>query len=201
MRKEANILFVGVGGQGTISASNLLSAALIELGFDVKMSEVHGMAQRGGSVSTQVRYGEKVHSPLIEKGTADYIMSFEKSESLRWIGFLKEDGKVISSLHEIRPYLVNVGKEVYPENSLSELKEKGIDVISLDAQEKAIALGNGKAANMILLGILARELGLSQELLERLIKQYFKPQLQEVNLKALNEGYLYDETHSASLTL
>ena len=201
MRKEANILFVGVGGQGTISASNLLSAALIELGYDVKMSEVHGMAQRGGSVSTQVRYGEKVHSPLIEKGTADYIMSFEKSESLRWIGFLKEDGKVISSLHEIRPYLVNVGKEVYPENSLSELKEKGIDVISLDAQEKAIALGNGKAANMILLGILARELGLSQELLERLIKQYFKPQLQEVNLKALNEGYLYDETHSASLTL
>ncbi|WP_313126155.1 indolepyruvate oxidoreductase subunit beta [Proteiniclasticum ruminis] len=201
MRKEANILFVGVGGQGTISASNLLSAALIELGYDVKMSEVHGMAQRGGSVSTQVRYGEKVYSPLIEKGTADYIMSFEKSESLRWIGFLKEEGKVISSLHEIRPYLVNVGKEVYPENSLSELKEKGIDVISLDAQEKAIALGNGKAANMILLGILAKELGLSQELLERLIKQYFKPQLQEVNLKALNEGYLYDETHSASLTL
>ena len=201
MRKEANILFVGVGGQGTISASNLLSAALIELGYDVKMSEVHGMAQRGGSVSTQVRYGEKVYSPLIEKGTADYIMSFEKSESLRWIGFLKEEGKVISSLHEIRPYLVNVGKEVYPENSLSELKEKGIDVISLDAQGKAIALGNGKAANMILLGILAKELGLSQELLERPIKQYFKPQLQEVNLKALNEGYLYDETHSASLTL
>ncbi len=201
MRKEANILFVGVGGQGTISASNLLSAALIELGYDVKMSEVHGMAQRGGSVSTQVRYGEKVYSPLIEKGTADYIMSFEKSESLRWIGFLKEEGKVISSLHEIRPYLVNVGKEVYPENSLSVLKEKGIDVISLDAQGKAIALGNGKAANMILLGILAKELGLSQELLERLIKQYFKPQLQEVNLKALNEGYLYDETHSASLTL
>ncbi|HBW13514.1 MAG TPA: indolepyruvate oxidoreductase subunit beta [Proteiniclasticum sp.] len=201
MRKEANILFVGVGGQGTISASNLLSAALIELGFDVKMSEVHGMAQRGGSVSTQVRYGEKVHSPLIEKGTADYIMSFEKSESLRWIGFLKEDGKVISSLHEIRPYLVNVGKEVYPENSLSELKEKGIDVISLDAQEKAIALGNGKAANMILLGILARELGLSQELLERLIKQYFKPQLQEVNLKALKKGYSYDDTRSPSLTI
>lgn len=201
MRKEANILFVGVGGQGTISASNLLSAALIELGFDVKMSEVHGMAQRGGSVSTQVRYGEKVHSPLIEKGTAHYIMSFEKSESLRWIGFLKEDGKVISSLHEIRPYLVNVGKEVYPENSLSELKEKGIDVISLDAQEKAIALGNGKAANMILLGILARELGLSQELLERLIKQYFKPQLQEVNLKALKEGYSYDDTRSPSLTI
>ncbi|SFN31709.1 indolepyruvate oxidoreductase subunit beta [Proteiniclasticum ruminis] len=201
MRKEANILFVGVGGQGTISASNLLSAALIELGFDVKMSEVHGMAQRGGSVSTQVRYGEKVHSPLIEKGTADYIMSFEKSESLRWIGFLKEEGKVISSLHEIRPYLVNVGKEVYPENSLSELKEKGINVISLDAQEKAIALGNGKAANMILLGILAKELGLSQELLERLIQQYFKPQLQEVNLKALQEGYRYDETHSATLTI
>ena len=201
MRKEANILFVGVGGQGTISASNLLSAALIELGYDVKMSEVHGMAQRGGSVSTQVRYGEKVYSPLIEKGTADYIMSFEKSESLRWIGFLKEEGKVISSLHEIRPYLVNVGKEVYPENSLSELKEKGIDVISLDAQGKAIALGNGNASYMILLGILAKELGLSQELLERLIKQYFKPQLQEVNLKALNEGYLYDETHSASLTL
>lgn len=201
MRKEANILFVGVGGQGTISASNLLSAALIELGYDVKMSEVHGMAQRGGSVSTQVRYGEKVYSPLIEKGTADYIMSFEKSESLRWIGFLKEEGKVISSLHEIRPYLVNVGKETYPEDSLSELREKGIQVISLDAQEKAMALGNGKAANMILLGILAKELGLSQELLEKLIRQYFKPQLQEVNLKALQEGYLYEESLSPSATL
>ncbi|MFH5835389.1 indolepyruvate oxidoreductase subunit beta [Proteiniclasticum sp. C24MP] len=115
MRKEANILFVGVGGQGTISASNLLSAALIDLGYDVKMSEVHGMAQRGGSVSTQVRYGERVHSPLIEKGTADYIVSFEKSESGRWLQFLKENGTVISSDHEIRPYSVNMGKEVYPE--------------------------------------------------------------------------------------
>lgn len=194
MRKEGNILFVGVGGQGTISASNLLSAALIELGFDVKMSEVHGMAQRGGSVSTQVRYGEQVHSPLIEKGTADYIMSFEKSESLRWTGFLKEEGKVISSLHEIRPYLVNVGKEEYPEGSLTEMKAKGIQVIALDAQEMAITAGNAKTANMILLGILARELELPKELLDKLIRQYFKPQLQEVNLKALQMGYRYEET-------
>lgn len=199
MHKEANILFVGVGGQGTIAASNLLSAALIELGFDVKMSEVHGMAQRGGSVSTQVRYGEKVNSPLIEKGTADYIMSFEKSEALRWVSFLKENGKVISSLHEIRPYFVNVGKEAYPENALKEMEEKGIQVISLDAQEKAVSLGNAKAANMILLGILAKELGLSSELLEKLIRQYFKPQLQEVNLKALQEGYRYKESVGVSL--
>lgn len=189
MRKEANILFVGVGGQGTISASNLLSAALIELGYDVKMSEVHGMAQRGGSVSTQVRYGEKVHSPLIEKGTSDYIISFEKSESGRWLEFLKENGTVISSDHEIRPYSVNMGKEVYPEGIIEEMQEKGYHVKSVDAQNKAIELGNAKVANMVLLGILAKDLGLEKDLLNRLIKQYFKPALQEVNLKAMKLGY------------
>lgn len=189
MRKEANILFVGVGGQGTISASNLLSAALIELGYDVKMSEVHGMAQRGGSVSTQVRYGETVHSPLIEKGTADYIVSFEKSESGRWLNYLKADGTIISSLHEIRPYSVNMGKEAYPEEILLEMENKGFNVIAVDAQVKALALGNAKAANIILLGILARELGLEEDLLKNLIRQYFKPALQEVNLKALEEGF------------
>lgn len=189
MRKEANILFVGVGGQGTISASNLLSAALIELGYDVKMSEVHGMAQRGGSVSTQVRYGETVHSPLIEKGTADYIVSFEKSESGRWLSYLKEDGTIISSLHEIRPYSVNMGKEVYPEGILLEMEEKGYQVMAVDAQVRALALGNAKAANMILLGILARELGLEESLLKNLIRQYFRTDLQAVNLLALEEGY------------
>lgn len=189
MRKEANILFVGVGGQGTISASNLLSAALIELGYDVKMSEVHGMAQRGGSVSTQVRYGENVHSPLIEKGTADYIVSFEKSESGRWLGFLKDNGTIISSDHEIRPYSVNMGKEVYPEEILKEMKSKGYDVLAVDAQNKALELGNAKAANVILLGILARNLGIEKELLDNLIKQYFKPALHDVNLKALELGY------------
>jgi indolepyruvate ferredoxin oxidoreductase beta subunit len=189
MRKEANILFVGVGGQGTISASNLLSATLIELGYDVKMSEVHGMAQRGGSVSTQVRYGEKVHSPLIEKGTSDYIISFEKSESGRWLEFLKENGTVISSDHEIRPYSVNMGKEVYPEGIIEEMQEKGYHVKSVDAQNKAIELGNAKVANMVLLGILAKDLGLEKDLLNRLIKQYFKPALQEVNLKAMDLGY------------
>lgn len=189
MRKEANILFVGVGGQGTISASNLLSAALIELGYDVKMSEVHGMAQRGGSVSTQVRYGETVHSPLIEKGTADYIVSFEKSESGRWLSYLKEDGTIISSLHEIRPYSVNMGKEVYPEGILLEMEEKGYKVISVDAQVRALALGNAKAANMILLGILARELGLEESLMKNLVRQYFRADLQPVNLLAMEEGY------------
>ena len=189
MRKEANILFVGVGGQGTISASNLLSAALIELGYDVKMSEVHGMAQRGGSVSTQVRYGEKVHSPLIEKGTSDYIVSFEKSESGRWLTFLKENGTVISSDHEIRPYSVNMGKEVYPEGIIGEMQEKGYHVKSVDAQSKAIELGNAKVANMILLGMLAKDLGMEKALLNRLIGQYFKPALQEVNLKAMELGY------------
>ncbi|MBO1263439.1 indolepyruvate oxidoreductase subunit beta [Proteiniclasticum sp. SCR006] len=189
MRKEANILFVGVGGQGTISASNLLSAALIELGYDVKMSEVHGMAQRGGSVSTQVRYGEKVHSPLIEKGTADYIISFEKSESGRWLEFLKENGTVISSDHEIRPYSVNMGKEVYPEGIIEEMQEKGYHVKSVDAQSKALELGNAKVANMVLLGMLAKDLGMEKGLLDRLIEQYFKPALQEVNLKAMDLGY------------
>ncbi len=189
MRKESNILFVGVGGQGTISASNLLSAALIDLGYDVKMSEVHGMAQRGGSVSTQVRYGENVHSPLIEKGTADYIVSFEKSESGRWLGFLKDNGTIISSDHEIRPYSVNMGKEVYPEEILEEMKSKGYHVQAVDAQNKALELGNAKAANIILLGILARDLEIDKELFVHLIRQYFKPALHDVNLRALELGY------------
>ena len=189
MRKEANILFVGVGGQGTIAASNLLSAALIDLGYDVKMSEVHGMAQRGGSVSTQVRYGENVHSPLIEKGTADYIVSFEKSESGRWLGFLKDNGTIISSDHEIRPYSVNMGKEVYPEEILEEMKSKGYHVHAVDAQNKALELGNAKAANIILLGILARDLEIEKELFVDLIRQYFKPALHDVNLRALELGY------------
>lgn len=196
MRKEANILFVGVGGQGTISASNLLSAALLELGYDVKMSEVHGMAQRGGSVSTQVRYGRSVNSPLIEKGTADYIVSFEKSESGRWLNHLRKDGTVISSLHEIRPYSVNMGKEVYPEEILQEMENRGFHVIAVDANVKAIELGNAKAANMILLGILANELGLEEELLNKLIRQYFKPALQEVNLKAVKEGFTRAEVQT-----
>ena len=189
MLNTGNILFVGVGGQGTISASNLLASGLIELGFDVKMSEVHGMAQRGGSVSTQVRYAEKVHSPLIEKGTCDLMVSFEKSESARWLGYLKEDGTIISSEHEIRPYSVNVGKENYPENVLVEMKEKGIHVISVDAQKEGEALGNGKAANMFLLGMLCKEMDLPDVVFTKLIKEYFKPKLQEVNLKAFMSGY------------
>jgi len=189
MHSEGNILFVGVGGQGTISASNLLAAALIDLNFDVKMSEVHGMAQRGGSVSTQVRFSGKVYSPLIEKGTVDIIVSFEKSEAGRWLEYMKKDGLVISSEQEIRPYSVNVGKETYPENMLKEMSEKGINLLSIDAQKEAEAFGNAKAANMILLGILAKELELPEEEFVKLIKEYFKPKLHEVNLKAFASGF------------
>ncbi|WP_040211959.1 indolepyruvate oxidoreductase subunit beta [Clostridium polynesiense] len=188
MSNIKNILFVGVGGQGTILASKIFTEGLIKSGYDVKMSEVHGMAQRGGSVVTQVRYGEKVYSPLIEKGTVDVIVSFEKIEAARWIEFLKENGTVIINDYEIRPITVLVGNEVYPEDVLEKISQNPIKIKVIHAYEKAKDIGNSKVQNSILLGALVKACGLEKIDWEEIIKSNVNAKFLDMNIKAFNIG-------------
>ena len=151
-----NIMIVGVGGQGSLLASKLLGRLLLEKGYDIKVSEVHGMSQRGGSVVTYVRYGDKVYSPIIDKGEADFIVSFELLESARYVSYLKKGGKIITNTQEINPMPVIIGKESYPKELALKMREKGIDVDAIDALALAEKAGNKKAVNLVLLGRLSR---------------------------------------------
>lgn len=187
MGEVKNVLLVGVGGQGTILAAKLLTLGLMQAGFDVKMSEIHGMSQRGGSVSSQVRYGEKVLSPVIERGGADLLVSFEKMEALRWLEYLKVDGKVVVNDHEIPSMPVLSGAIEYPEGILETLCEKA-DTLVIDAAEEAAALGGAKAMNMVLLGAAIRLLALEDIDWETIVKENVKPQFVELNLAALKKG-------------
>ncbi|BBE29912.1 indolepyruvate oxidoreductase [Tepiditoga spiralis] len=182
-----NILLVGVGGQGIILTSKILSTALINDGYDVKMSEVHGMAQRGGSVTTQVRYGEKVYSPIIGKGEADILISFEKMEAMRWIEYLKPEGKLVVNDYAIGSAPILAGTAKYPKNIIEELKEK-VDTLVLNAHEVALELGNVKVQNIVMLGALVKEMNLSNIDWENAIKNLVKPKFVEINIKAFNKG-------------
>ena len=182
-----SILLVGVGGQGTILASKILTTGLMEAGYDVKMSEIHGMSQRGGSVSSQVRYGEKVMSPVIEKGKADIIVSFEKMEALRTLDYLKPDGVLVVNNEEIPSMSVITGEEEYPEDVLEEI-QKHVKAKVIDATRLAGELGNEKAANMILLGTIIRAMGLEHIHWEQILEANIKPQFLELNKKALKKG-------------
>lgn len=188
MNEIKSILFVGVGGQGTILASKILSEGLMKFGYDVKMSEVHGMAQRGGSVTTQVRFGKKVYSPLIEKGDADVIVAFEKSEAARWIPFLKKDGHVVVNDYEIHPVTVLIGKEKYPENVNERLKEQVPNVSIVKAAQIAEDLGNIKAQNVVLLGALIKALHLEELKWEEVLKDLVPAKALELNKIALRKG-------------
>lgn len=188
MGEIKNILFVGVGGQGTILASKLLSEGLMKHGFDVKMSEVHGMAQRGGSVTTQVRYGEKVYSPLIEKGKADVIVAFEKSEAARWVPYLKKGGHLVVNDYEIHPVTVLIGRDKYPENINEGLRSAVDNTIIVDAAGIAENLGNIKAQNVVLLGALIKALNLQNLNWEESIENTVPPKAIELNKKALAAG-------------
>ncbi len=183
-----SILLVGVGGQGTILASKLLTLGLMEEGYDVKMSEIHGMSQRGGSVSSQVRYGEKVWSPVIEKGSADIIVSFEKMEALRWLEYLKADGKIVVNDHEMMPMPVIMGKAEYSTEIIDEIKKVCRDVTVVNATAEAMKLGNGKVMNIILLGTIIKAMKLDNINWERIIKENVKPAFVEDNLKAIQAG-------------
>jgi Pyruvate:ferredoxin oxidoreductase and related 2-oxoacid:ferredoxin oxidoreductases, gamma subunit len=188
MKDTKNILFVGVGGQGIILVSKILTEGLVGFGYDVKMSEVHGMAQRGGSVTTQVRFGEKVYSPLIGEGEADVIVAFEKVEAVRWIGYLKHDGTVVVNDYEIHPVPVLIGNEQYPENVIVKLKESVPNTIVIDAANIAKGLGNIKAQNIVLLGALVKALKLTDLDWENVIREYVPERYLDLNIKAFKAG-------------
>lgn len=188
MKKVKNVLLSGVGGQGTVLASKILSAGLIDAGYDVKMSEVHGMAQRGGSVTTQVRYGEKVHSPILGKGDVDVLVSFETMEALRYLDFLKPDGKLVVNDYEMPSAPILTGRVDYPENIIDDIKEK-VDVTVIKAVDIARGLGNEKVMNVVLLGALIKALQLEDDIdWEKIVSQQVKPKFIEINIKALREG-------------
>lgn len=182
-----SILLVGVGGQGTILASKLLTTGLMEAGYDVKMSEIHGMSQRGGSVSSQVRYGDKVESAVIEVGGADILVSFEKMEALRWLKYLKPEGKIIVNDYQINSMPILSGKFDYPAGIIEELSSKAPTTV-VDAAKHAAELGNPKVMNMILLGTIIKAMKLEAIDWDKIIRDHIKPQLIDVNLKAVKVG-------------
>ena len=188
MSEVKNILLVGVGGQGTILASKILTSGLMKAGYDVKMSEIHGMSQRGGSVSTQVRYGDKVYSPIVGKGSADVIVAFEEMEALRWLDHLKIGGKMVINDYQIQPVPVNLGMAEYPEGIIDHLKEK-TDVLAFKAAEVATELGNPKAMNIVLLGALVKAMGLDEIDWDAEIEANVKPKFIDLNKKAFHAGY------------
>lgn len=182
------LLLVGVGGQGTILASKILGEGLLKLGYDVKMSEIHGMAQRGGSVTTQIKYGTKIYSPIIGSGEADVIVAFEKVEAVRYLAYLKEKGTLIVNEHEIYPLPVLLGQEQYPGKVSEFLSQRVCNLKVLDANGIAAELGNSKAQNMVLLGTVIKALSLEKLAWEEVIKEYLPPKLQALNIKALQAG-------------
>lgn len=187
--KTKNILIVGVGGQGTLLTSRILGHLAIELGYDVKLSEVHGMSQRGGSVVTHVRYGEKVHSPLVEVGKADIILSFEKLEALRFKHFLKKDGVLIVNTQEIDPMPVITGASEYPDDIMEQLENEVEKVIKCDALSMARQLGNIRVVNTILLGLLAKNMPVDKNKWIETIKTTVPKKTIELNIKAFELGF------------
>ena len=182
-----NILLVGVGGQGIILASKILANGLMSGGYDVKMSEVHGMAQRGGSVTTQVRFGKKVYSPIIGKGQADILVSFEKMEAGKWMDHLKMDGKVVVNDYEIPSAPILTGKAEYPKGIIEELQEK-TDVTVFKAAEIAKELGNIKTMNVVMVGALVKAMGLDNLDWDEVVKNTVKEKFVDINIKALRKG-------------
>ena len=183
-----SIMIVGVGGQGSLLASKLLGRLLLSKGYDIKVSEVHGMSQRGGSVVTYVRYGEKVYSPVIDKGEADFIVSFELLEAARWTEFLKPGGKIIVNTQKINPMPVIIGAAQYPENLLEKMQSAGLDVDALDALSLAEQAGSSKAVNIVLMGHLSRYFDFTEEEWLEALEQSVAPKFLVMNKKAFALG-------------
>ena len=188
MTETKNIMIVGVGGQGTLLTSRILGGLAIEAGFDVKISEVHGMAQRGGSVVTYVRYGEAVAEPIVEAGQADILIAFERLEALRYAHFLKKDGILIINDQRIDPMTVVTGAAEYPENIIEELGSK-YKVVSLNAMEEALKLGNSRVFNTVILGVAARNMEFDKAAWVQVIESTVPPKTREINLTAFEAGY------------
>ena len=186
--KTKNVMIVGVGGQGSLLASKLLGRLLLSKGYDIKVSEVHGLSQRGGSVVTYVRFGDKVYSPVIDKGEADFIISFELLEAARWTEFLKPDGKIITNTQQVNPMPVIIGAAQYPENLLDKMQAAGIDVDALDALALAEEAGSAKAVNIVLMGRLAKYFDIPTEDWMAAIEASVPAKFLDLNKKAFNLG-------------
>ena len=180
MAETKNIMIVGVGGQGTLLTSRILGGITVEAGYDVKLSEVHGMAQRGGSVVTYVRYGEKVAEPIVEEGQADVLIAFERLEALRYAHFLKKDGVIIVNDQRIDPMPVVTGVAKY---------SKKYRVVSVDAMDEAIKMGNSRVFNVIILGIAAKNMDFPKEQWIEVIKKTVPPKTIDINVAAFEKGY------------
>jgi indolepyruvate ferredoxin oxidoreductase beta subunit len=187
--KETKVLIAGVGGQGTLLASVILGQVVMDAGLDVKLSEVHGMAQRGGSVVTYATFGEKVYSPIIEKGGADILLAFELLEAERWIPYLKKDGHILSNDQKILPMPVITGVEKYPEHIKEKIKKLYADAVFADALGMAKKAGNAKAVNCVMLGVLAQKMDFEKDAWLDAIKKIVKPQFLEININAFEQGY------------
>lgn len=183
-----NIMIVGVGGQGTLLTSRIIGKCAADMGYDVKISEVHGMAQRGGSVVTFVRYGECVNEPVVEEGQADVIIAFERLEALRYAHFLKKDGVIVVNDCRIDPMTVVIGAVKYPEGILEALKREH-SVYEIDAQKTALELGNSKVLNSVVLGYAARFIGFDKEAWIKTVKATVPPKTTDINIKAFDCGY------------
>lgn len=184
-----NVLIVGVGGQGTLLASKFLGAAAALSGKDVKVSEVHGMSQRGGSVITCVKIGDKIASPIIDEGEADVILAFEQLEAIRWLPYLKKGGTVITNIQKINPMPVVSGAAMYPENIIDVLKKSDIELVTLDALGLAAECGSTKAVNVVLLGVLASRLSeVPASIWEESLKSVVPAKMYDINEKAFQKG-------------
>jgi len=188
MVKAKSILIVGVGGQGTLLASKILTQGLMEMGYDVKMSEIHGMSQRGGSVSAHIRYGEKIYSPVISEGEADILLSFEEMETYRWLNYLKPDsGMAIINNYRLPPAPVLTGQTDYPEGLIDEIR-KNVNVIMVNAKDIALELSFAKAMNMVLIGALIKAAGLDAADWINIISKIVPQKYLEGNIKAFTAG-------------
>jgi indolepyruvate ferredoxin oxidoreductase beta subunit len=184
-------MIVGVGGQGSLLASRILGNTALKLNFDVKVSEVHGMSQRGGSVVTYVKYGEKIYSPVICKGEADIIIAFEQLEAMRWINYLKKGGTLITSTQKINPMPVITGAAEYPQNITEKIADVGVDIHSVDAFELAKQAGTEKAANVVLIGALAKLMSgeVAKDIFTEALRESMNAKILDVNLAAFEAGY------------
>ena len=183
-----SIMIVGVGGQGSLLASRIIGNVLQSQGYDVKLSEVHGMSQRGGSVVTYVKYGDKVYSPVVQKGEADIIISFEQLEAARYVEFLKKGGHIVTSTQSIDPMPVITGAAVYPEDIIGKLTAKGIDVTAVDALTLAEEAGTSKASNVVLMGVVSKKMDFDESVWQAALEACVPAKFLELNKKAFALG-------------
>lgn len=186
-----NIIIVGVGGQGSLLASKILGDLLLRQGYDVKVSEVHGMSQRGGSVITYVRFGNHVYSPVVDEGEADYIVSFEILETARWLSYLKPGGQIVTNTQEIDPMPVITGAAEYPENLVEKIKAEGVKIDAMDCLSLAREAGSPKAVNIVLLGRLSHYFDISDEAWQEVLAANVPQKFLEINKKAFELGKTY----------